>query len=196
MQFNFTDIETVGSSRTRAKKVILTDETITYELENRLSMKDGTNKFYDLGKFVALRETEDRQININDLETGEVSGTKSLLELRASMKAKAKFLVNHYRPMDFNISTEVGTSYNEIKSITIFNEYQKAPNVTFVFNEVLVLADNTELRLEKDSLNISLIMDITEVSVVMTLLQLNQDIFDIMVDKSNNLTESDLTWLL
>lgn len=194
MQFNFTNTTEVGATRTRAKKVILTEDGITYELENRLAMKDGTNKFYDIGKMVAVID-EDRDINVVDIETGEIKGTQNLLTLLETMKTNAKFLVNHFEPKNFEPTTEVGTSYTEIKSITIFNEYQKAPNVTFLFNEVLVLADDKELRLEKDSLNISLVMDITEVNVVMTLLQLNQDIFNIMVDKANNLTESDLTWL-
>lgn len=195
MQFNFIKTTEVGSTRTRAKKVILTKEGITYELENTLSMKDGTTKFYDLGKITATLE-EDRDINSVDIDTGEIKGTKNLLALKESMKLKAKYLVNHFEPKDFNVSTEAGTSYTEIKSITIFNEYQKTPNVTFLFNEVLVLPDGKELRLEKDSFNISLKMDITEVNAVMTILQLNQDIFDIMVDKSNNLTEDDLTWLV
>lgn len=195
MQFNFTNTTEVGAARTRAKKVIIDTTGITYELENRLIMKDGSAKLYDLGKMVAVID-QDVDIDSLDIDTGEIRGTKNLLTILDSMKVKAKFLVNHFEPRDFEVSTEVGTSYTEIKSITIFNEYLKTPNVTFLFNEVLVLSDDKEMRLEKDSFNISLKMDITEVNAVMTLLELNQDIFDIMVYKSSNLTEEDLTWLI
>lgn len=194
MQFNFTNTTEVGTTRTRAKKVILTSECITYELENKLIMKDGINKFYDIGKMSTVLD-QDKDIPSIDIDTGEAKGTKNLLALKESMRLKAKYLVNHYEPKNFEKSLEVGTSYTEIKSITIINEYLKTPTVNFIFDEVLVLPDNKEMRLEKDRLDISLKMDITEVNIVMTLLELNQDIFDIMVDKSNNLTENDLTWL-
>lgn len=197
MTFNFTNTTEVGTTRTRAKKVIVNyDNSITYELENKIIMKDGTNQFFDIGTMIASLET-DKDINKVSIETGEVLGTESLLTIKEDMRTKANYLVSYFdKDKSFIKTTEAGTSYNEIKNITIVNKYKEAPLVTFLFNEVLVLADGKEMRLENDRLEISLKMDITKIDLVTTLLELNQDLFNIMVDKSNNLTEDDLTWLV
>ena len=197
MTFNFTNTTEVGTTRTRAKSVVINyDNSITYELENRIIMKDGTNQFFDIGTMKANLET-DRTINKIDIETGEVLGTESLLTIKDDMRTKANYLVSYFdKSKSFTKTLEAGTSYNEIKSIVIDNPYKQAPLVTFLFNEVLVLADGNEKRLEKDKLEISLKMDITRVNLVSTLLELNRDLFNIMVDKANNLTEDDLTWLI
>lgn len=187
MQFNFTATKEVGAVRTRAKRIVIGDNKITYDLENRIFMKDKSVKFYELGQLTADL-TVDKDINSVDIDTGEVKGSKNLLLLAEEMKARAGIILKGYTYKDFTVTTEVGTSYFEVKDIVIDHVYDSSPSVNFRFNEVLNLADNKIMKMEKDQLYISLQVDITKTKLIDAFLQLNQNIFDIMVDAASNPT--------
>ena len=187
MQFNFTATKEIGAVRTRAKRIVIGDNKIIYDLENRIFMKDKSVKFYELGQLTADL-TIDKDINCVDIDTGEVKGSKNLLLLAEEMKTRAGIILKGYTYKDFTVTTEVGTSYFEVKDIVIDNIYDSSPSVNFRFNEVLNLADNKIMKMEKDQLYISLQVDITKTKLVDAFLQLNQNIFDIMVDAASNPT--------
>ncbi len=187
MQFNFTATKEVGVTRTRAKRITISGDTITYDLENRLFMKDGTVKFYPLGQLTADL-TVDKVINCVDIDTGEVKRTINLLALTGEMKAREALILKAYTYKDFTVSTEIGTSYFEVKDIVIDNTYEGTPSVTFRFSEVINLADNKVMKMENENLFISLQVDITKTKLINTFLELNQSIFNIMVDAASNPT--------
>lgn len=192
MTFNFTKTEDVGVTRTRAKRVTINEGSITYELENKITMKDGTDKFYRIGNMLA-DTTVTKTIEDLDIDTGVVEGSLELTEAMADMKAKAKHILKLYTYKDFEPKTEAGTSYYEVKDIFIDNDFSVIPSVTFNFNEVLVLANGKEMRLPQDSLYISMQMDITKTETVKTFLSLYRSLFNIMVDKANTLTEEEIS---
>ena len=192
MQFNFTKTEEVGVTRTRAKRVTINKGSITYELENRIIMKDGTDKFYRIGNLL-VDTTEVKDISNVDIDTGIVdSESVALADVMADMTAKVKTVLNKYTYKDFEPKTEAGTSYFEVKDIYVDNDFNIVPSVTFNFNEVVVLANGNEMRLPQDSLYISMQMDITKTEVVRLFLSLNQALFNILYSKASILTEEEI----
>lgn len=195
MQFNFTKTEDVGVTRTRAKRVTINEGSISYELENKIIMKDGNNKFYRIGNML-VDTTVDKTIQDLDIDTGVVVGSLDLTEVMTDMKAKINNILKLYTYKDFEVKTEAGTSYFEVKDIFIDNDFGIIPSVTFNFNEVVVLADGSEMRLPQDSLFISMQMDITKTETVKNFLTIYKNLFNIMVDKANSLTEDEVTNLV
>ena len=195
MTFNFTKTEEVGVTRTRAKRVTINENSITYELENKIVMKDGTNKFYRIGNLLA-DTTITKTIEDLDIDTGVVAGSLELTEVMADMKLKIKYILKKYTNKDFEVTTEAGTSYYEVKDIFIDNDFNTVPSVNFSFNEVIVLANGNEMRLAKDNLFISMQMDITKTAIVRTFLSLYRSLFNIMADKANTLTEEEISNLV
>lgn len=193
MNFNFIPTEEIGSVRSRANRIFISNDTISYDLENRVVMNNSI-ELYDIGSLIAPLKI-DKDIDSVDRNTGEVLGTKNLLALSTSMKTKANKLVSRYSSHDLIPTTEVGSSYFEIKNIEIINTFNTAPVFTFKLNEVLILS-RTVKRIEKDSVVVSMVMNILDTDTVKTTLELYQDIFDIMVDRALDLTEEDLSWLL
>lgn len=192
MQFNFTKTEEVGVTRTRAKRVTINKDSITYELENRIIMKDGTDKFYRVGN-ILVDTTEVKDISNVDIDTGSVdSESVALADVMADMTAKVKTVLNKYTYKDFEPKTEAGTSYFEVKDIYVDNDFNSVPSVTFNFNEVVVLANGNEMRLPQDSLFISMQMDITKTELVRLFLSLNQSLFNILYSKASILTEEEI----
>lgn len=191
MQFNFKDSTEVGVTRTRAKRVTINKSSITYELENKITMKDGTNKFYRIGNMLAETDIA-KTIDNLDIDTGLVSESLEMEEVILDMRSKVKQILNKYTYKDFEVKTEAGTSYFEVKDIYVDNDFNNIPSVTFNFNEVVVLANGNEMRLPQDSLYISMQMDITKTDIVRLFLSLNQTLFNIMADKANSLTESEI----
>ena len=185
MQFNFTKTEEVGVTRTRAKRVTINKGSINYELENRIIMKDGTDKFYRVGNLL-VDTTEVKDISNVDIDTGIVdSESAALADVMLDMNTKVKAILNKYTFKDFEPKTEAGTSYFEVKDIYIDNDFNNVPSVTFNFNEVVVLANGNEMRLPQDSLYISMQMDITKTEVVRLFLSLNQTLFNILYSKAS-----------
>ena len=195
MTFNFTKTEEVGVTRTRAKRVTINENSITYELENKIVMKDGANKFYRIGNLLA-DTTITKTIEDLDIDTGVVVGSLELTEVMADMKLKIKYILKKYTNKDFEVKTEAGTSYYEVKDIFIDNDFNTIPSVNFSFNEVIVLANGNEMRLPKDNLFISMQMDITKTDTVKTFLSLYRSLFNIMADKANSLTEDEISNLV
>ena len=196
MQFNFTKTEEVGVTRTRAKRVTINKDSITYELENRIIMKDGTDKFYRVGN-ILVDTTEVKDISNVDIDTGLAdSESVSLADVMADMNTKVKAILKKYTHKDFEPKTEAGTSYFEVKDIYVDNDFNSVPSVTFNFNEVVVLANGNEMRLPQDSLYISMQMDITKTAIVRTFLSLYRSLFNIMADKANTLTEEEISNLV
>ena len=192
---NFIDTTEVGVTRTRAKRVTINKNSITYELENKIIMKDGTNKFYRIGNLLA-DTTEVKTIDNLDIDTGVVSGQLELSEVMLDLNTKIKTILNKYTNKDFEVKTEAGTSYFEVKDIFIDNDFNIVPSVNFSFNEVIVLANGNEMRLPKDNLFISMQMDITKTAIVRTFLSLYRSLFNIMADKANTLTEEEISNLV
>ena len=192
---NFIDTTEVGVTRTRAKRVTINKNSITYELENKIIMKDGTNKFYRVGNLLA-DTTEVKTIDDLDIDTGVVSGQLELSEVMLDLNTKIKTILNKYTNKDFEVKTEAGTSYYEVKNIFIDNDFNIVPSVNFSFNEVIVLANGNEMRLPKDNLFISMQMDITKTAIVRTFLSLYRSLFNIMADKANTLTEEEISNLV
>lgn len=192
---NFIDTTEVGVTRTRAKRVTINKNSITYELENKIIMKDGTNKFYRIGNLLA-DTTEVKTIDNLDIDTGVVSGQLELSEVMLDLNTKIKTILNKYTNKDFEVKTEAGTSYFEVKDIFIDNDFNTVPSVNFSFNEVIVLANGNEMRLAKDNLFISMQMDITKTAIVRTFLSLYRSLFNIMADKANTLTEEEISNLV
>lgn len=192
---NFIDTTEVGVTRTRAKRVTINKNSITYELENKIIMKDGTNNFYRVGNLLA-DTTEVKTIDDLDIDTGVVSGQLELSEVMLDLNTKIKTILNKYTNKDFEVKTEAGTSYYEVKSIFIDNDFNTVPNVNFTFNEVIVLANGNEMRLPKDNLFISMQMDITKTAIVKVFLSLYRSLFNIMADKANTLTEEEISNLV
>ena len=196
MQFNFTKTEVVGVTRTRAKRVTINKGSINYELENRIVMKDGTDKFYRVGNLL-VDTTEVKDISNVDIGTGSVdSESVALADVMADMTTKVKAILKKYTYKDFEPKTEAGTSYFEVKDIYVDNDFNSVPSVTFNFNEVVVLANGNEMRLPQDSLYISMQMDITKTAIVRTFLSLYRSLFNIMADKANTLTEEEFSNLV
>ena len=196
MEFNFTKTEEVGVTRTRAKRVTINKDSITYELENRIIMKDGTDKFYRVGN-ILVDTTEVKDISNVDIDTGLAdSESVSLADVMADMNTKVKAILKKYTHKDFEPKTEAGTSYFEVKDIYVDNDFNSVPSVTFNFNEVVVLANGNEMRLPQDSLYISMQMDITKTAIVRTFLSLYRSLFNIMADKANTLTEEEISNLV
>ena len=192
MQFNFTKTEEVGVTRTRAKRVTINKDSITYELENRIIMKDGTDKFYRVGNLL-VDTTEVKDIPNVDIDTGLAdSESIALADVMADMTTKVKTILNKYTYKDFEPKTEAGTSYFEVKDIYVDNDFNIVPSVTFNFNEVIVLANGNEMRLPQDSLYISMQMDITKTELVRLFLSLNQTLFNILYSKASILTEEEI----
>ena len=192
MQFNFTKTEEVGVTRTRAKRVTINKGPINYELENRIVMKDGTDKFYRLGNLL-VDTTEVKDISNVDIDTGSVdSESVALADVMLDMNTKVKAILKKYTFKDFEPKTEAGTSYFEVKDIHVDNDFNSVPSVTFNFNEVVVLANGKEMRLPQDSLYISMQMDITKTEVVRLFLSLNQSLFNILYSKASILTEEEI----
>lgn len=192
---NFIDTTEVGVTRTRAKRVTINKNSITYELENKIIMKDGTNKFYRIGNLL-VDTTEVKTIDDLDIDTGVVSGQLELSEVMLDLNTKIKTILNKYTNKDFEVKTEAGTSYFEVKDIFIDNDFNTVPSVNFSFNEVIVLANGNEMRLAKDNLFISMQMDITKTAIVRTFLSLYRILFNIMADKANTLTEEEISNLV
>ena len=192
---NFIDTTEVGVTQTRAKRVIINSNSITYELENKIIMKDGTNKFYRIGNLLA-DTTLTKTIEDLDIDTGVVSGQLELSEVMADMKLKIKYILKKYTYKDFEPKTEAGTSYFEVKDIFIDNDFNTVPSINFSFNEVIVLANGNEMRLPKDNLFISMQMDITKTDTVKVFLSLYRSLFNIMADKANTLTEEEFSNLV
>lgn len=192
---NFIDTTEVGVTRTRAKRVTINKNSITYELENKIIMKDGTNKFYRVGNLL-VDTTEVKTIDDLDIDTGVVSGQLELSEVMLDLNTKIKTILNKYTNKDFEVKTEAGTSYYEVKNIFIDNDFNTVPSVNFSFNEVIVLANGNEMRLPKDNLFISMQMDITKTAIVRTFLSLYRSLFNIMADKANTLTEEEISNLV
>lgn len=134
---NFIDTTEVGVTRTRAKRVTINKNSITYELENKIIMKDGTNKFYRVGNLL-VDTTEVKTIDDLDIDTGVVSGQLELSEVMLDLNTKIKTILNKYTNKDFEVKTEAGTSYYEVKNIFIDNDFNTVPSVNFSFNEVIV----------------------------------------------------------
>lgn len=192
---NFTDTKEVGVTRTRAKRVTINKDSINYDLENKVIMKDGTNKFYRIGNLL-VDTTEVKTIDDLDIDTGIVSGQLELADVMADLETKVKFILKTYTYKDFEVKTEAGTSYFEVKNIFIDNDFNNIPSVTFNFNEVVVLANGKEMRLPQDSFYISMQMDITKTEIVRTFLSLYRSLFNIMADKANSLTEEEISNLV
>lgn len=192
---NFIDTTEVGITRTRAKRVTINKNSITYELENKIIMKDGTNKFYRVGNLL-VDTTEVKTIDDLDIDTGVVSGQLELSEVMLDLNTKIKTILNKYTNKDFEVKTEAGTSYFEVKNIFIDNDFNTVPSVNFSFNEVIVLANGNEMRLPKDNLFISMQMDITKTAIVRTFLSLYRSLFNIMADRANTLTEEEISNLV
>lgn len=188
MNFNFTDSLQVGATRTRAKKVTIINDSIIYELENKVNMKDGTNKFYRIGSLV-VDTTEELAVSNINIDTGVVLDTYELPNVMLDLNNKIKIILNKYTTKDFEPKTESGTSYSEVREIFINNDFNDIPSVVFTFDEVVVLSDGSEMRLAQDSLHLSMQMDITKTDIVKTFLQVNQSLFNIMASKANTLTE-------
>ena len=196
MQFNFTKTEEVGVTRTRAKRVTINKDSINYELENRIVMKDGTDKFYRVGNLL-VDTTEVKDISNVEIDTASVdSESVALADVMADMTTKVKAILKKYTYKDFEPKTEAGTSYFEVKDIYVENDFNNIPSVTFNFNEVVVLANGNEMRLPQDSLYISMQMDITKTEVVRTFLSLYRSLFNILADKANTLTEEEISNLV
>ena len=194
MQFNFTKTEEVGVTRTRAKRVTINKDSINYELENRITMKDGTDKFYRVGNLL-VDTTEVKDISNVVIDTGLAdSESVALADVMADMTAKA--ILKKYTYKDFEPKTEAGTSYFEVKDIYVDNDFNNTPSVTFNFNEVVVLANGKEMRLPQDSLYISMQMDITKTEVVRLFLSLNQTLFNILYNKASILTPEEVSNLV
>ena len=196
MQFNFAKTEEVGVTRTRAKRVTINKDSINYELENRIVMKDGTDKFYNLGN-LKVDTTEVKDISNVDIDTGAVdSESVALADVMLDMNTKVKAILKKYTYKDFEPKTESGTSYFEVKDIYVDNDFNIVPSVTFNFNEVVVLANGNEMRLPQDSLYISMQMDITKTEVVRLFLSLNQTLFNILYNKASILTPEEVSNLV
>ena len=196
MQFNFTKTEEVGVTRTRAKRVTINKDSITYDLENMISMKDGTDKFYRVGN-ILVDTTEVKDISNVEIDTASVdSESVALADVMADMTTKVKAILKKYTYKDFEPKTEAGTSYFEVKDIYVENDFNNIPSVTFNFNEVVVLANGNEMRLPQDSLYISMQMDITKTEVVRLFLSLNQTLFNILYSKTSILTPEEVSNLV